>query len=101
MYDQTLDGLFEEVDKTHTNHIQSYDKKSMLDKWLANQNYQLMILPPSVFDLFCKLDEELLIGLIGDNFEAWSANELHVSGIFGNFNNIRYGSGEQLEYGMV
>ena len=87
------DELFEEVDKLHTNHIQSYDKKHMLDKWLANQNYQLTILPTFMYELFCKLDEELLIG---DNFEAWYANEMHVSGIFGNFNNAYLGTGDYI-----
>jgi len=70
----------------------------MLNKWLGNQDYQLRILPTSVHELFCKLDEELLIG---NNFEAWYGEQLHVSGIFGNFNNIFCGSGECFEYGMV
>ena len=69
----------------------------MLDRWLTSQNYYLTILPTFVYELFCKLDEELLIG---NNFEAWF-NELHVSGIFGNFNNVYYGSGERLEHEMV
>lgn len=70
----------------------------MLNNWLHTPNYQLRILPPSIYDLFVKLDEELLIG---DNIEALYANELHVSGIFGNFNSINCGSGDYLESWMV
>jgi len=39
----------------------------MLNSWLSNPHHKLTIIHPFISNLFCKLDEELLIGIRPQN----------------------------------
>ena len=62
--------MFEEVNNLSSEFI-TYNPKRMLDTWLSNTNHFSLIIHPSINELFCKLDEELLIGNKPQLFNVW------------------------------
>ncbi len=73
--------MFEEVNNLGNEFI-TYNPKRMLNSWLSTPNHMSHILHPAISKLYCKLDEELLIGNKPQLFSGWGGWGA-VSGVCG------------------